>query len=127
MPGVAMKFPGTGFTLPNLDRCSHFLEVQMKTGLVLGAALIALSWLPPTSATAAVASYPAGLAKALPQEHVEQAHWRRWRHCHRYGRCHGGVYGGYGYGPRVYGGYGYGPGVYGGYGYGYRRGPYWGW
>ena len=104
----------------------------MKTGLVLGAALVGLAYLPPASATAAVTSYPAGLAKALPQGHVEQTHWRRWRHCHRYGRCHGGVYGGYRYGPGWYGGYryGYGPGWYGGYGpgwYGYRRGPYWGW
>jgi hypothetical protein len=106
----------------------------MKTGLVFGAALIALIWLPPASATASVASHPAGLAKALPQGDVEQAHWRSYRHCHRRGVCHGGVYGpGYGvYGPGygVYGpGYGvYGPGygVYGpGYG-GYGRGP-WRW
>lgn len=105
----------------------------MKTGLVFGAAFIALIWLPPASATAAIASHPAGLAKALPQSDVEQAHWRRYWHCHRWRgvrRCHrGGVYGGYGDGPGYYGGYGYGPRYYGGYGYGpgwygYRRGPW---
>jgi hypothetical protein len=42
----------------------------MKTGLVLGAALVGLAWLPSASATATVASYPAGLAKTLPQGQV---------------------------------------------------------
>jgi hypothetical protein len=124
--------PNSGPKQHRISRCFVTSYRHGGSPLVLGAALVGLAWLPSASATAAVASYPAGLATALPQGQVEQAHWRRWRHCHRYGRCHGGVYGGYRYGPGLYGGYryGYGPGWYGGYGrglYGYRRGPYWGW